>query len=291
MRNPHRSLQSRGMISWPAFALLMSGTVCLAQLYSQNLTPRPRPASETPLADTARNALAWSFARLIRDAIPAEYEKKKDWGRRKNITVGVRADGLKLERRKKPVKHGVWKHYVVKLVEPEENLSVAINDLRSIDQGRMAFKLVLSAKLDLWARAKTYQYGVHIIALEATGRTDLELELDCEVGVGVVPENGKSNAVLDPRVVDSKLNLKGFRLNRISNAKGPLVREIGEEIHDLIEKELRGKKLTAKLNKSIDKKRDRLQFTLPAFLNSSWWPLASLPKVEDALEQEKSLYR
>lgn len=291
MRNSHRSLQNRGRISWPAFALLASGTVFLAQLTAQNIATPTSTPSATPLADTARNALAWSFAKLVRDAIPEKYEKKKDWGRRKNLTVGLRADGLKLERRKKPVKHGVWKHYTVNLVEPEKNLNVAINDLRSIDRGRMAFTLVLSAKLDVWARAKTYQYGVHIIALEATGQTDLHLALDCEVGVGLVPVDGKTNAVLDPKVVDSKLKLKKFRLDRISNAKGPLVQEIGEEIEDLIEKELRGTKLTAKLNKAIDKKRDRLQFTLPAFMNSTWWPLASLPTVEDAIEQERSLYR
>ena len=291
MSQSHRSLLSRDQVSWPTFGMLFGTTLVLARLCSQTLVAAPTVPTETTLTGTARNALAWSFAKLIEDAIPEHYEKQKDWGRRKNLTVGIRADGLKLHRRKKPVKHGVWKHYAVDLVDPDQNLSVRIEDLRTTEKGRMAFTLVLSAKLKLWARAKAYQYGVHLIALETEGQTDFDLAIDCDVGVGLVPKEGKSTAVIDPQISAAQLTLREFSIDRISNAKGPLVKEIGEEIRHLVEKELQGPKLTAKLNRAIEKKRDRLEIELPGFMTSSWWPLASLPGVQDAIEQETSIYR
>lgn len=286
-----QDLRSVGKVSWPAFVVLLSGTLCLGQLCSQSIAISPPPKSQSPLADTARNTLAWTFAKLIEEAIPEHYEKKKDWGRRKNITIGLRNDGLKLERRKKAVKHGVWKHYTVDLVDPEQNLDVQIENLHTLDDGRAAFTLILSAKLDLWGRVKVYQYGVHLIAVEIVGQTEFDLALDCEVGVGIVKEEGRSVALIDPSVSDARLKLREFRLDRISNAKGPLVKELGDEIEDIIVEKLRGPKLTAKINRAIDKKRDRLKYTLPKFLDSSWWPLANLPAVQDALQHEDTLIR
>ncbi|MGI9457006.1 MAG: hypothetical protein ACR2NU_10615 [Aeoliella sp.] len=291
MDKPNNSLQTHGKISWPSLAVLLSCTFFLAQLCAERVAPPAQPTSESPLVDTARNTLAWTFARLLEDAIPDYYEKKKDWGKTKNITVGIRNEGLKLARRKKPVKHGVWKRYKVTQVEPEKNLSVRIDNLRSLDGGRVGFTLVLSAKLDLWARAKVYQYGVHMIALEVVGETGFDLSLDCEVGVQLGSENGKSNVEVDPHVADARLALRDFRIKRVSNAKGPLVRELGEEVQNVVERELQGPKLTAKLNRAIDKKRDRLEFSLPGFVTSSWWPLANLPDVQDAIEDERLLVR
>lgn len=281
----------RGKVSWPLLAVLFGCTFLLARLCAENLAPSARSAVEQPLVDAARGTLAWTFARLIEDAIPAHYDKQKDWGKTKNITVGLDADGGKLHRRKKPVNHGVWKHYQAWLVDPDQNLSVSLDNLRTLDGGRVGFTLVLSAKLDLWARAKIYQYGVHVIALEATGQTAFDLALDCEVGVQLKTNDGKSRVAIDPSVMDARLTLREFRLDRISDAHGPLVAELGEEVKKLVEAELQGPKLTAKLNRAIDKKRDRLEFSLTGLVNSSWWPLADLPQLDQALQEEQVLTR
>lgn len=272
-------------------AVLFGCTFFLAKLYAESLAPAAHSAIEQPLVDAARGTLAWTFARLIEDAIPEHYDKQKDWGKTKNITVGLDLDGGKLRRRKKPVNHGVWKHYQAWLVDPDQNLSVSIDNLRTLDGGRAGFTLTLSAKLDLWARAKIYEYGVHVIALEATGQTAFDLALDCEVGVEMKTTDGKSRVAIDPTVTNARLALREFRLDRISDAHGPLVAELGEGVKDLIEDGLQGPKLTAKLNRAIDKKRDRLEFSLPGLVNSSWWPLAKLPELDRALQEEPVLTR
>jgi hypothetical protein len=284
------SLLSREEISRNALLLLFSYVLLMARLYAETVAPSP-PTTEKPLVDAARDSLAWTFARLIEDAIPAHYDKQKDWGKTKNITVGVRNEGFKLKRLKKPVKHGVWKHYQVWQVNPDENLRARIENLRTLDGGRVGFTLVLSAKLDLWARAKIYQYGVHLIALEVEGQTGFDLAIDCEVGARLKGGDDDTRVAVEPKVNGASLTLHSFRLNRVSDAKGPLVRELGDEIKKLVERELQGPKLAAKLNRAIDKKRDRLEFSLPGFVDSSWWPLSSLPDVERALKEQQALIR
>ena len=96
------------------------------------------------------------------------------------------------------------------------------------------------------------------------------LALDCEVAARL----DLGTVTIDPRVVDARLQLSNFRLRRVSNAKGPVVRELGEGLQKLIEHELKGPKLVAKLNRAIDKKRDRLTLDFADLLESAWRPLA-----------------
>ena len=286
------SLCSREKISRTAFLLLFSCVFLMARLCAETVAPAARSPVEKPLVDTARNALAWTFAQLIEDAIPAHYDKQKDWGRTKNITVGIRNEGIKLKRLKKPVKHGVWKHYQVWQVDPDKHLSVRIENLRTLDARRgRVYVGSLPRSSTCGPRAKIYQYGVHLIALEVEGQTGFDLALDCQVGAWLKRDNKKTSVAVEPLVGDARLALRDFRINRVSDAKGPLVRELGEEVRELVERELQGPKLTAKLNRAIEKKRDRLEYTLPGIVNSSWWPLAEMPDVQRALEKEQVLIR
>ncbi len=273
---------------WPLAVLVWSvglaSSLCgqslsVPSLSAQPVASSPQVSVDVPMAGAAKRTLANTFAKLVEQAIPLEYDKKKDWGKTKNITVGVRNDGLKLSRRKKAVKHGVWKHYRVKLIDPEKHLDVQIENFHAIDGSRVGFTLVLAAKLDSWARAKVYQYGVHLIALEVVGDTDLKLAIDCEVGVRWHTKSGSPGLVIDPKVIDARLTLSDFHLRRVSNARGPLVQELSSGLRRMVEHELKGPKLVAKINRSIDKRRDRLELDFGELLNSPWWPLASLPDV------------
>ena len=233
-------------------------SLVLLLLICSNRASAQRPTAELT-TQAASDSLAKMFAQLVEQAIPREYEKRKDWGRTKNVTTGIRTDGLRIHRRKKPVKHGVWKHYKVRLIEPEKTLAVRIDNFRPVEGGRVGFSLTLDAKFDLWARVKVYQYGVHLIALETVGDATIDLAIDCEIGLNLTTPAGRPGVAIDPRVVDARLDITDFHLHRVSNAKGPIIRELGEEFPRLIERELQGPKLVAKLNKAIDKKRDRLQ--------------------------------
>ena len=234
------------------------------------------PAQSPPAAavgGVAPEAVAQAVARLITDAIPRDYERSKDWGRTKRITTGVRSSGnffeFDIHRRKTEVNHGVWKRYRVTLVDPDEHLDVRIDDLRSAGPGRIACTLFVTAKLHGWARAKVYNRGVHLIALEAECDTAVRLWLDVEVAIESAPSSYLVGLAIWPQVTAARLKLDDFRLTRVSDVKGPLVRELGDGLRHLIEDELDGPRLAAKLNRSIEKRRDRLQLTPERLLGLS----------------------
>src|SRR5215213_5404502 len=168
-----------------------------------------RLGTAAPNDDASRAALAESLGQLIRDAIPLEYDKRQDWGATREITVGYRAEGkpfhIHVHRRKHAVDHGVWKHYKLRVIEPEKNLRVRLSDLQPLPNGRMAFTLELDAKLDAWSRAKVYQYGVHLIALEVEGDMQVHLEIQGEVGLQVTSINAAAAIAVRPVVHNATL--------------------------------------------------------------------------------------
>jgi hypothetical protein len=216
-------------------------------------------------AESQPPALAQTLSRLLRDAIPTEYEKQQDWGATKQITVGIRPAGkpfdLYLKKHKKTVNHGVWKQYKLRLIEPDTNLVVQVTDLHPIELGRMGFTVHLDAKLDAWARAKVYQYGVHLIALEMESDARVQIDLAGEVAMQVAVVNGSPGMTVRPKINSAQMKLAEFHLRRVSNAHGPLIHELGDGLRRVIEEEVNGPQLTTKINQAIEKKRDRLTFT------------------------------
>ncbi|HEX6962629.1 MAG TPA: hypothetical protein VF175_12225 [Lacipirellula sp.] len=221
-------------------------------------------------------ALTSTLTQLIRDAIPLAYDKQKDWGATREITIGYRVDGkpfhYHVHRRKKAVEHGVWKHYRLRHIDPANNLRVRLRDLHAIAPGRMGFTLELESKLDAWARAKVYQYGVHLIALEMEADLRLRVEIRGEVGLQATIVNGAAAMAVQPVVTDAKLALDELNIRRVSEARGPIVRELSDGVRGILEDELNGPHLAAKLNRAIEKKRDRLTFAAGDLIAQGWWP-------------------
>ena len=225
----------------------------------QVLPPREVSAADQMLADT--------LASIIRDAIPREYEKKKDWGHTKRITTGVTADGpvyqFKLHRTKKEVPHGTWKQYRVKFLEPDEQLKVTVENLHSLEGSGIGLRLVVEARLEGWAQMREYNRGIHLITLTAEGKSQLKLAIDCEVRMQATP---KGMAIV-PEVTHATLDLQQFELYRFGEVEGKLAHELGDGLQHLLEDQLESEKLKAKLNRAIEKKRDRLvlvPFAVPA---------------------------
>ena len=232
--------------------------------------PAAPPSAATAVSP---DATARIVARMIADAIPREYERKKDWGRTKRITTGVRSSGnffeFDIHRKKTDVNHGVWKHYRATMVEPEKNLVVRIENLRSVAPGRIAFTLFVSTKLHGWARAKVYDRGIHFISVEAEADAKVSLWLDGEIALETAPASFLTGIAVRPQVTNARMQLDEFQLARISDLSGPLVHELGDGLRHLIEDELNGPKLAAKLNRSIEKRRDRLVFTPGMLIGAS----------------------
>lgn len=219
-------------------------------------------------ADQAMKSLAATLSRVIAQAIPPTYEKKEDWGATTEIPVGVRVHGKPFhyhyERRTKAVDHGLWKHYALRLADPNRDLRVQVTELTPLDGGRTRFTIVVDARLDCWARAKAYQLGVHLGAYELEANCEVRISVQGDVGLVVGADQKGPTFTLDPRVSAASLRIDELRIRRVSSADGPLVKSLSDGVRRLIEEQLDGERLAAKLNKAIDKKRDRLTYRLDA---------------------------
>jgi len=250
--------------------------VLLAVLAGRSCTGEPF-AAPGGAPDQSQQMIAASLSRLIENAIPLEYDKQKDWGATKSIDAGWNIEGKPFHwhalKQEKTVNHGVWKHYKLRLMEPEKNLHVKLAALRPLSAGRVAFTLNIETTIDAWARAKVYEYGVHLIALEMESDMQVAITIDGEVGVAMRRGDEEMMLALEPVVTDSRLEIRNFNLRRVSNAKGPIVHELGEGVSRLVQDELNGPKLTEKLNRAIEKKRDRLAIRPTELFEGRWWPL------------------
>jgi hypothetical protein len=233
-------------------------------------------------------------ARLMHRAVPLEYDKKEDWGATTEIPVGVRVDGKPFHwhfhRRTKKVDHGVWKHYKVRILDPHKDLAVTVSNLRPLAAGRAAATLQVDAKIDVWARAKVYEYGVHLIALELEGDTHVRLVIDGELGVRFQPVDGLPGMVLDPKANAASAVLEDFHIRRVSNAHGPLVRELSDSVRKMLQEELQATELTAKINRAVEKKRDRLALS-PSEWVAPWRPIAEAAPVATPINSPAAAVR
>ncbi len=226
----------------------------------------PAGPALTALAGIAPEVVAPIVAPIIAEAIPREYEGSRDWGQTKRVTSGLRSYGnffkFDIHRRNSEVNDGVWKKYRLTLVDPEKYLTVRIDGLKSTGSGQYTLTLFVGAKVHGWARATVYERGMHVISLEAEGDTSVRLWLDADIAVESVQTASFLPGVeIRPVITDARLKFDDFRLTRISDVRGALAHDLGDLLRNALQRELSGPKLVAKINRSIDKRRDRLRLT------------------------------
>ncbi len=239
------------------FALVAS-LIGLAAVSSSHSATLPGGVSADVVSQVA--------AKIIAAEIPREFERKKDWGKTKAVTTGLHSYGnffkFDIHREKSELNHGIWKQYKLTLIGSDKNLDVQIENLRTLDSGHIALTLNIAAKVHGWAQTVVYDRGIHVVGLEAEGDTGVRLSLDADIGVSTVKTGSfLPGYAIAPTVTDARIAFDDFRLTRISDLRGPIAREIGVILRDAVEAELKGPKLTAKINASINKHRDRLQLT------------------------------
>ncbi len=213
---------------------------------------------------------------IILDELKPQYEDRKHWGQQGRVITGVKVKGKwfepHLEKRTKEVNDGLWQRYVVALVEPEKNLHVRLDQARSIDPNRFAFSLELQCKLRGEAHIERWRKGVKMLNTSAQGDMTVRVRLDCDLAVRLEPGKLVRDVVLDPRVTAVDLQLVDLDLRRVGVLGHDIAHELGDSLRPIIAHELdeREAKIVAKANTSIDKRRDRLRFSLTDFLKSGW---------------------
>lgn len=242
--------------------------------------PAPKPAAPAPILPPAEGStipisesLQQYITRLVLDEVPREYENTKKWGGTKRVMTGLdwEQDGLKI-RRWKDVNHGTWSRYKLKLIDPENTFEVRLENLRDLGDNTAGFDLVGVAKLACWGRISQWKRGVQLISLSGDADAKVRLVASIELKMKLDPKSLPPDIVLEPKVVSADLQLQQFELQRLGLADGAVVEQLGELVEEGLQDYLAENrvKLAEKMNKQIDKKRDKLRIPLSKLTTSKW---------------------
>jgi hypothetical protein len=213
-----------------------------------------------------------SISELIRHIVlnnlPHQYEERDDWGRTKEVWAGLKIslDGLrvKTKRRKKDVNHGSWKIYRVWLANPQRDFDVQLRNLRTVPGTGVGFDLVVDSRLGTSARWSEWQRGVQLYSVSAEADAKVRLTMRCELGLAFELTDFPPDMILEPSVTDANLQLLELRVHRVSKLSGPLVKQLGRALRDVLQQELdrRRTKLVTKINDEIQDNREALKISL-----------------------------
>jgi len=202
----------------------------------------------------------------VRAAIPKKYEDNKKWGGTKEVFAGLkitrRGLRIKTRRRRKRVNHGTWKKYRVQLVDPKK-LDLKYSEVTRSKSGKLKFSVAATGDLLVHARLAQWERGLQLLNISADAEAKVTLYVTCEAGLrtgnSLIPTIG-----LDLKVLEADIKIHKFRLRRLSQIRGPIAKELGRGVEHFLKRYLRKyrHKLPAKLNRSIEKKKDRLEVSL-----------------------------
>ncbi|MCO6458029.1 MAG: hypothetical protein J5I93_22220 [Pirellulaceae bacterium] len=221
-------------------------------------------------------------AGLVRANLPDKFEDLRDWGQTREMTTGlrVRREGLKLEtkRKRKEVNDGTWKMYRLRVVDKDEHFQLWVDNARETESGTLAFDVTTVARLEAFGRWSVWERGVQLVSLSAEADARVRLRASCQLALRLDPSRLPPDVMLKPTVDRAELKLLDFRLRRVSDLHGPLVRQLGRALEDLVEDKLAASRdrLPEKFNRQIDKQQAKLRFSLHELLTSRWAGAARL---------------
>jgi hypothetical protein len=205
---------------------------------------------------------------LVREQLPAEYVKKKNWGHTTKTFDGISVrldDGLlKTHRKYRQANDGKWQMYRIALKEPAEKFDVRIANLRELPSGRVAMQVRLIANVQVFGRQSLWEHGVQIFSLSAEADAQVRLWAEVEVATRVDALRFPPAVRLDPEVTAARFDIPEFRLRRVGELDGPVIRSLSHATREALEEKLAddNEKLVAALNKQIAKQQNKLTLSL-----------------------------
>jgi len=213
---------------------------------------------------------------LVRDALPIQYENNKQWGKTKEVFTGWRlsrgTSGPRLNTRRSTVRHGSWKAYRIRLIDPENKFQFGIHSLRPAPDGGLRFDIEAIADLDVIGRLAEWRYDVQLLTINAQATAQVKFDATCDIKLSLDPRHVPPDVVVQPVVQDAKIEVLKFELERISELNGAAAHELGQTLQPMLNNVLDEKrdKIVDRLNRQIAKKQDKLRLSLHDAAQSMW---------------------
>ena len=242
------------------------------------------------------NPLNQFLTGIVLEHLPHEYVQDKKWGSQAKRWSGVKFrrdqdDGkLETKRKYKMVNHGTWQKYSAELLNPREKFAVELSNVSRNRKGATQFDVSFDANLKLDARQAKWVKGVQLYSFGAEGDATVRLSVSCEMDVTMDLSQFPPDLVMSPKVTKAKIEIKEFKIHRVSKAGG----ELAQQVSRLARKELTKKidekeaKLVKKLNQKIEKNSNKFRLSAADAIQLKWFEQAEehLPQeVQNAIEK------
>jgi hypothetical protein len=273
-----RIVLGRRIAAW-AMVLAIACNVVLRALDDPAPDSRLPTASATPKVFTPSPEFQEWITELVRQQLPDDYEKRKNWGHTAKtfdgISVRIENGQLKTHRKYKQANDGTWQHYRVKLKDPKEKFEVAISNIRRMPEGKVGLDVTAVASLEVFGRQSVWQHGVQLYSLSAEADARVQLWARVEVATHLDITRFPPDVLFEPEVTAARLEIPDFRMRRIGELHGPLVRSLSHTTREVLEEKLAedNEKLVAKLNRAIDKQEKKLKLSPAEMIQNKWGDL------------------
>ncbi len=234
------------------------------------------PAEEPEPGFTPSESFQTWVTELVREQLPEQYEKSKNWGNTTRVFAGwrIEPDGLKIEtrRRWKEVNDGTWTRYRVTPLDPDKHFAIRIETIEQLAGNKVRVQLAAISKVRLYGRLSQWEHGVQLVSLSAEADAQIQVRGTVEIALKLDPTKFPPDVFLVPTVTAADVEIAKFELRRVGKFDGPLIHSLSDETRDVLAKELaeRRPKLVSSLNKQLAKKQDKLKFSLSELLKSEW---------------------
>jgi hypothetical protein len=239
-------------------------------------TLAPLCAEQPPTTLVPSDEFQTLITRIVRQTLPAEYEKRHNWNHTQRVFDGLKFewDGGKLEtrRRWKEANDGQWHWYRVRLVDPDQNFRVHVERFQAQENGKVRCDLAVETKLLVEGRLLQWERGVQLLSVDAQAEADARLQARLEIGGKVDAGKFPPSLYLEPVVQEAAVDVPRFRILRIGKLDGPLVKSLSHGAREVIEEKLAEArpKLVDKMNAEIKKSEAKLTLSLADLLKSPW---------------------
>jgi len=259
------------------FVLIMlsaCGNPTAAQISSQSIDP----LNVLPPAE-AQQVLQWA-ADWVRQTLPESYHGDKDWGHQTRVYAGIKFtkhDGvLSTKRRWKELSHGRWVRYDIHLRDPSapDRLNIRILHAKVSEDRRIHFSAQIDTHVDFTVQQERWNLGTKLFSMSIKGDASLRMIVDGDIGFAFDLTRVPPDVLADPHIAATQLSLLRLKVDRISKIGGDVAEAVGDLAERIIQDEYlpsQQAKITERLNRQIDRRRDRLRF------GASDWLMQTLP--------------
>lgn len=213
---------------------------------------------------------------IVHAAVPRTFSSDKHWDKHRKVFAGVkvRTDGpkVRISKRKKRVRHGFWRRYEVRLIDPEQTLKVRISDVEPLGGGRWTYTVTARVRANVVARFEHWNLGVKLLNGSTVADASLRVKADCSLDVSAETGDDGPVVVFTPDVRKVDLSLPNLDVRKFGELRGDVATDLFDSLENVVEDLLQTQegRVRKKARKEIAEHADDLRVPLGELLSSRW---------------------